>query len=112
MKIKTLILLATIGCASLAGAADTTATTHGPNFDPDRHARMTAAREAGDTATMNAIRAEHRAQMQSKGQGMGKSGAMGQGRKSGQSIQGKHGGQGGQGGHGGQCKGGAKAGAN
>lgn len=111
MKIKTLILLATIGCASFAAAADTTATVHGPNFDPVRHAKMTAALEAGDTATVNAIRAEHRAQMQAKHQGQG--GMKGQGMQGqGKGGHGGHGGMGGKGGHGGQCQGGAKTGSN
>lgn len=108
MNIKTLILLATIGSASFAAAADTTV-VRGPNFDADRHAKVTAALAAGDTATVNAIRAEHRAQMQAKHQGMGK--GQGQGGMKGQG-KGGHGGKGGKGGHGGQCQGGAKTGSN
>ncbi|QQS04337.1 MAG: hypothetical protein IPK50_18910 [Fibrobacterota bacterium] len=112
MNIKTFLLLATIGSASFAGAADTTV-VRGPNFDPDRHAKVTAALAAGDTATVNAIRAEHRAQMQAKhqGKGMGQGGMNGQA-KGGHGGHGGKGGKGGKGGHGGQCQGGAKTGSN
>ncbi len=115
MNIKTFLLLATIGSASFAGAADTTV-VRGPNFDPDRHAKVTAALAAGDTATVNAIRAEHRAQMQAKhqGKGMGQGAMKGQGGMNGQAKggHGGKGGKGGKGGHGGQCQGGAKTGTN
>ncbi|HNY31989.1 MAG TPA: hypothetical protein PKO15_13970 [Fibrobacteria bacterium] len=119
MNIKILLLSATLGGASLAGATDSTTTVRGPNFDPDRHARMTAALEAGDTATVNSIRAEHRAKMQAKrqsmgkdGQGLGTQGRKGQGMGVGNGGHGGKGGMAGKGGHGGQCRGGATGGSN
>jgi hypothetical protein len=66
-----------LALAIAATAADSTAVAHGPEYDPVRHAKMQAALAAGDTATVNSIRAEHRARMQARHGGQGNGGMHG-----------------------------------
>ena len=76
MNTHHLLLAIPLAIALPAAAADSTA-VHGPNYDPVRHAKVQAAIAAGDTAAVNALRSEHRSQMQAGHQGKAGSGRGG-----------------------------------